>query len=90
MIDFEKAKGEFWQARQGGPFPEHWRGEFDMETGYRICLALIENHAAKGETQAGWKVALTAKAIQRQIGVDGPVEIESRFDPFGSVSATFT
>ncbi len=49
MVDFEKAKEEFWRARQGGPFPEHWRGEFDMETGYRICLALIENHAANGE-----------------------------------------
>ena len=72
MVDFEKAKEEFWQARHGGPFPEHWLGEFDMETGYRICLALIENHAAKGEPQAGWKVALTAKAIQQQVGFHSP------------------
>jgi len=71
-MNYEKAVQEFWRARDGGPFPDHWLGGFDMDIAYRICLALIDRHAARGEKQAGWKVALTAKAIQRQLGVDSP------------------
>lgn len=72
MIDFEQAVDDFWQASQGGSFPDQWRGKFDKETAYRICLALIDNHTANGNPQLGWKVGLTAKAIREQVGATAP------------------
>lgn len=71
-IDFDQAVEDFWQARQGGPFPVQWKEDLDKETAYRICLALIENHKANGDPQVGWKVGLTAKAIRAQVGATTP------------------
>jgi 2-keto-4-pentenoate hydratase len=67
-IDFDQAVEDFWQARQGGPFPVQWQDSFDRDTAYRICLAMIARHEASGDPQAGWKVGLTAKAIREQQG----------------------
>ncbi len=72
MIDFDQAVEDFWQARQGGPFPVQWKDKFDRETAYRIGLALIARHAENGDPQAGWKVGLTAKAIREQVGATSP------------------
>ncbi|MAF48553.1 MAG: hypothetical protein QGH73_02150 [Rhodospirillales bacterium] len=72
MIDFEQAVEDFWQARQGGPFPVQWKDDLDKETAHRICLALIDRHAENGDPQAGWKVGLTAKAIREQVGATSP------------------
>lgn len=72
MIDFDQAVEDFWQARQGGPFPVQWKDAFDLEMGYKICLALIERHKAAGDPQVGWKVGLTSKAIRKQAGATSP------------------
>ena len=64
MIDFVQALEDFWQARQGGPFPVQWKDELDLATAHQICLKLIKKHTADDDPQAGWKVGLTAKAIR--------------------------
>jgi len=72
MIDFDQAVEDFWQARQGGPFPVQWKEELDLATAHQICLKLIEKHTTNGDPQAGWKVGLTAKAIREQVGATSP------------------
>ncbi|MCY4551199.1 MAG: fumarylacetoacetate hydrolase family protein [Defluviicoccus sp.] len=72
MIDFDRALEDFWLARRGGPFPVQWKDSLDRETGYRICLALIDRHASEGDPQLGWKVGLTAKALRAQVGATSP------------------
>jgi len=72
MVDFEKVREDFWQARNGGPFPVQWKEDLDVPTAHQICLKLIENHTAAGDPQAGWKVVLTAKAIREQVGAKSP------------------
>lgn len=71
-IDFDQAVEDFWRARQGADFPIQWDGKFDLPTGYRICLELAGRTRMTGNPQVGWKVGLTAKAIQQQVGVHHP------------------
>lgn len=59
--------------RQGIYYPAEWKGKFDAETGYRVQLGLLEKLVKNGETQSGWKVGLTAKAIQDQVEYHEPV-----------------
>lgn len=73
MLDFDAAVEAFWSARRGGPYPLHLEKDLDQDSAYRINLALIDRHAAEGETQAGWKVGLTARAIREQFGLPEPV-----------------
>ncbi len=64
----------FWQARQQGVyFPPAWFGKLSVEQSYAIQLGLIERRRAAGERQIGWKVGLTAPAIQQQFGFHEPV-----------------
>ena len=44
-----------------------------IEQAYRVQLGLIDRRCAAGERQIGWKVGLTAKAIQEQFGFHEPV-----------------
>jgi 2-keto-4-pentenoate hydratase len=65
---------QFWSARaQGVYFPPEWRGRLDLDDAYRIQLALVGRRCTAGVTHAGWKVGLTAKAIQDQFKVHEPV-----------------
>lgn len=65
---------EFWQARQQGVyFPPAWFGKLTIDEAYRLQLGLIERRCAAGERQIGWKVGLTAPAIQQQFGFHEPV-----------------
>lgn len=65
---------EFWRARQHGIyFPPAQFGKLTVDQAYRVQLGLIERRRAAGERQIGWKVGLTAPAIQRQFGVHEPV-----------------
>ena len=48
VIDFDQAMEDFWQARQGGPFPVQWKEELDRDTAYQICLKLIDRHTEHG------------------------------------------
>jgi 2-keto-4-pentenoate hydratase len=65
---------EFWEQRgRGVHFPPAWASRLDLADAYRIQLGLVDRRCAGGVTQAGWKVGLTAKAIQEQFNVHEPV-----------------
>ena len=64
----------FWQARQQGIyFPPPYFGKLSIDQAYRVQLGLIERRRTLGERQIGWKVGLTAPAIQQQFGFHEPV-----------------
>jgi 2-keto-4-pentenoate hydratase len=64
---------EFEAARARGEyFPSAWFDRLALDDAYRILLALIRRRAGKGARRIGWKVGLTAQAIQ-QLGVHEPV-----------------
>jgi 2-keto-4-pentenoate hydratase len=64
----------FWEARQRGEyFPAAFFGKLTIDQAYRIQLGLIDRRVAAGEHQIGWKVGLTAPAIQQQFGFHEPV-----------------
>src|ERR1700728_4231883 len=73
-LDLPAAIESFWQAAQRGDhFPPDWYDKLDLDAAYRIQLALIERRCANRERQIGWKVGLTAPAIQQQFGFHEPV-----------------
>lgn len=73
-IDLARAIEDFWAARQpGGRYPLEYTGKLTQDEAYGVNLALLERHAARGETQAGWKVGLTAAAIRAQFGLPEPL-----------------
>jgi 2-keto-4-pentenoate hydratase len=62
---------EFEAARMRGEyFPAAWFDRLSLDDAYRIQRGLIERSGAR---QVGWKVGLTATAIQQQFGVHEPV-----------------
>jgi len=64
----------FWQARQKGIyFPPEYYDKLTIDQAYAVQLGLIERRRAAGERQIGWKVGLTAPAIQQQFGFHEPV-----------------
>jgi 2-keto-4-pentenoate hydratase len=73
-IDVDLAVEDFWQARQQGVFfPPSYFDKLTIDEGYRIQLGLVDRRVAAGEKHIGWKVGLTAKAIQEQLGFHEPV-----------------
>lgn len=60
-------------ARRGVYYPEKWRGRLTQADAYAIQLGILARRVAGGEVHAGWKVGLTARAMQIQQGVDEPV-----------------
>jgi 2-keto-4-pentenoate hydratase len=65
------AIGEFEAARARGEyFPAAWFDRLSLDDAYHIQCSLIERSGAR---QIGWKVGLTARAIQQQFGVHEPV-----------------
>src|SRR6267154_6289470 len=73
-IDLATAIEDFWAARARGEFfPQAYFDRLTLDEAYRIQLALIDRRVAAGERQIGWKVGLTAKAIQEQFGFHEPV-----------------
>ncbi len=76
-----------WHDRGRGRYPEAWAGRLTLEVAYAVQLALLDRYVAGGERQAGWKVGLTARAIQEQVGIHEPVFgflLESGALPSGS------
>ena len=59
-----------WQ--RGVHFPPGWK-DLDIDDAYRIQLGLVARRCTGGVRQVGWKVGLTAKAIQDQFNVHEPV-----------------
>src|SRR3954454_9329089 len=73
-IDLATAVEDFWTARARGEFfPDAYVDRLTLDEAYRMQLALIDRRVAAGERQIGWKVGLTAKAIQEQFGFHEPV-----------------
>jgi 2-keto-4-pentenoate hydratase len=73
-INLATAIDDFWVARQRGEFfPQAYFDRLAMDEAYRIQLALIDRRVASGERHIGWKVGLTAKAIQEQFGYHEPL-----------------
>ena len=60
-----------WESTQQGIyFPAEWKGKLSMEEGYQVQLGLLDRYLEQGQQHAGWKVGLTAKAIQEQLAYD--------------------
>jgi 2-keto-4-pentenoate hydratase len=73
-FDEQAAVDAFWAARMRGEyFPREWFDRLDLDQAYRIQLGMIARRVAAGEQQIGWKVGLTAPAIQQQFGFHEPV-----------------
>jgi 2-keto-4-pentenoate hydratase len=73
-LDINVTVEEFWRARARAEyFPAAFADRLSLDEAYRIQLALIDRRVAAGERQIGWKVGLTAKAIQEQFGFHEPV-----------------
>jgi len=73
-INLAAAIDDFWVARLRGEFfPHAYFDRLTMEEAYRIQLALIDRRVASGERHIGWKVGLTAKAIQEQFRFHEPL-----------------
>jgi 2-keto-4-pentenoate hydratase len=65
---------EFWQARARGEyFPRAWHDRLSLDDAYRVQQALVDRRCTGGVARVGWKVGLTARAIQEQFGVHEPV-----------------
>ena len=84
----------FWEsARRGIYMPAEWKGRLTREDAYRVQLGMLERYVRDGDRHAGWKVGLTAKAMQVQQGVHEPVFgflLASGARPSGRASATPT
>src|SRR5579863_3712808 len=73
-FDEPAAIDSFWTARSRGEyFPAEWFDRLTLDEAYRVQLGLIDCRVANGEHQIGWKVGLTAPAIQEQFGFHEPV-----------------
>lgn len=63
-----------WRGIQRGMHhPAELHGKLSLDEAYRVQLGLLACYERAGEQQAGWKVGLTAKAMQAQQGVHEPV-----------------
>lgn len=72
--EIEAAAAEFEAARERGEyFPQAWADRLGIDDAYRVLLAQIGRRRDPGSRRIGWKVGLTATAIQEQFGVHEPV-----------------
>jgi 2-keto-4-pentenoate hydratase len=73
--EIDKAVDEFDAARERGEyFPRAWSDRLSIDDAYRVQLGLIRRRCARTkQRRIGWKVGLTARAIQQQFGFDEPV-----------------
>lgn len=73
-MDLDAVIESVWEkAQRGLHYPPELRGKLSTPEAYRVQFGLLARHLVRGEVQAGWKVGLTAKAIQAQVGVHEPV-----------------
>jgi 2-keto-4-pentenoate hydratase len=72
--ELQAAVEALWECReQGIYYPPEWKGKLNTEAGYRIQLGILAKYLKAGERHKGWKVGLTAKAIQEQVKFHEPV-----------------
>jgi 2-keto-4-pentenoate hydratase len=73
-IDIDGAIDDFLQARLDGIyFPPAWYDRLSLEDACRVQVGVLGRLIDNGATHIGWKVGLTAEAIQRQFRVHEPV-----------------
>jgi 2-keto-4-pentenoate hydratase len=74
LVQVDSALEAIWAGmQQGQHHPAAWRGRLSMADAYRVQLGVLDRLVAGGERHAGWKVGLTARAMQEQQGVFEPV-----------------
>ncbi|HKI98617.1 MAG TPA: fumarylacetoacetate hydrolase family protein [bacterium] len=67
-MKLQEAIESIWDCKQQGIYyPAEWRGQLDVDSGYRVQLGILAKEVKAGERHVGWKVGLTAKAIQEQV-----------------------
>lgn len=74
-------------AEKGVFYPPAWFDRMEMDQAWLVQHELLARKVAAGEKHVGWKVGLTAKAIQEQFNVHEPVcgyLLESGMIPSGS------
>lgn len=68
-MNIQSAVDSIWEEQQNGIHcPPDWRGKLDVDQGYQVQLAILDRQLKGDARQAGWKVGLTAEAIQKQVG----------------------
>ena len=73
-VDTNAALEAIWAGHaRGQHHPAEWQGKLTLADAYRVQLGLLDRYVAAGERHAGWKVGLTAKAMQEQQRVHEPV-----------------
>lgn len=74
MSTIDQTVDTLWESiGRGDHHPESLRGKLNWDDAYPAQLALLRRHEQAGARQVGWKVGLTAKAIQAQIGFHEPI-----------------
>jgi 2-keto-4-pentenoate hydratase len=73
-VSVEAAVDSIWSShRRRQHHPPEWQGRLSMTEAYQVQLGLLARYIGAGERHAGWKVGLTAKAMQEQQRVHEPV-----------------
>jgi 2-keto-4-pentenoate hydratase len=73
MIPEEAGKLLWESAQQGLYYPYALQGRLSLEEAYRVQLEVLARHLTGGETQAGWKIGLTADAVRTHYRSKTPV-----------------
>ncbi|HEX9842283.1 MAG TPA: fumarylacetoacetate hydrolase family protein [bacterium] len=67
-MNLQEAIDAIWEHKQQGIYyPPDWRGKLGVDDGYRVQLGVLGKEVKAGARHVGWKVGLTAKAIQDQV-----------------------
>ena len=67
-MNLQEAIDSIWECKQQGIYhPPEWRGKLGIDEGYRVQLGILAKQIKGNERHVGWKVGLTAKAIQDQL-----------------------
>ena len=73
-VNVTTALDAIWSGhRRGQHHPPEWQGRLTMVEAYHVQLGLLDRYVGAGDHHAGWKVGLTAKAMQEQQRVHEPV-----------------
>lgn len=73
-VSVTAALDTIWSGhRRGQHHPPEWQGRLSMIEAYHVQLGLLDRYVGTGDRHAGWKVGLTAKAMQEQQRVHEPV-----------------
>lgn len=73
-MGIDEAVGILWDSlQQSSHYPAVLQGKLTPEEGYQAQLGILRRFVASGNTQAGWKIGLSAAAIRSMYKVKEPV-----------------